>query len=69
MMDEFTNIYIFLDRNPKHTYDTLGRFHTEKEAKAIDILILEELDKLKLDHLQVLADENNIKEIIKYITK
>ena len=67
MMKEFTNVYIFLDRNSKHKYDLLGRYHTEKQAKDIDRLILEALDNLKLDNLKILADENNINEIIKYI--
>ena len=67
MMNEFTNVYIFLNRNPKHRYDKLGRYHTENQAKEIDGLILEALDKLHLDNLKVLADENNIDFIIKYI--
>jgi hypothetical protein len=65
-MEEFNNIYIFLERMD-YPYETQGRVHNEIEARIIDKQLKELLENLGIEHLTVKSQKNSIQEIMSYV--
>ena len=63
----YDNYNFFLNR--VKPYNQSGRYQTEEEAKKIDILILDILNKSNIKHNIVAADENAPNIILAYIKK
>ena len=66
-MDEFDNMYIYLERNREFPYEKEGRIQNEDEAILIDKEFKNLLDELNLDYISVLSSKESIKTIIDYI--
>jgi nicotinamide riboside kinase len=66
-MEEFDNIYIYLQRNTEFPFEKEGRIHTEDEAKIIDAKILDLLNELNIDYKIFKSDRNLIPEMLDYI--
>lgn len=66
-MDEFDNIYIYLERNKEYPYEKEGRIQDEEEAKEIDILFKSLLDELELKYLSIVSSKESISKIMEYI--
>lgn len=66
-MEEFDNIYIFLERNDEFEFEKQGRVHDEQQSRELDKKFKQLLDKLKLPYLTVLSDRSKVGEIISYI--
>jgi len=64
--NSFNNINILLIRG-NYEYEQAGRYHTENQAKQIDIELKKILNQLGLEYLEISAEEKNIDQIIKYI--
>ena len=62
----FNNINILLIRG-NYEYEQAGRYHTENEAKIIDVALKELLEEKQIDYIEFKAKENNIDPIISYI--
>ena len=65
-MQEFHNVYIFLQRNENHPYETVGRIHNEQESKQIQDDLAQLLKELNLPHLSVKSCKSNIPLIADY---
>lgn len=67
-MDEFDNIYIFLDRNLEFPYETEGRIHNEEQSNQIakDLILL--LDNLGIKYKRFVSDKQNVQSILEYIS-
>ena len=66
-MQEFHNVYIFLERNDDHPYEMVGRIHNQAQSNEIQIHLRSLLDKLKIPYLSVKSNVYNIQNIIKYV--
>ena len=66
-MDEFENIYIYLERNEEFPFELNGRVHNESESKHIDILIKHLLDELGVKYLTVKSSKESVTAIVDYI--
>jgi len=66
-MNEFHNIYIFLERNPIFPYEINGRNHTFEQSKQIQIELEQLLLELKLPYRVFLSDKSSIKDILEYV--
>lgn len=66
-MNEFMNIYIFLERNPEYPFTQEGRLQNENEAKQIDIDMKKLLEEFNLPYFSIMSSKNNIPQIIDYI--
>lgn len=66
-MQEFDNIYIFLDRNEEYPYENEGRIHNEEQSKIIAQELLQLLDELGIKYKRIRSDRKNVQEIIDYI--
>lgn len=66
-MDEFDNIYIFLERNEEFPYETEGRIHTEEQSKVIANELMELLDELGIKYKSFKSHRENVGDILDYI--
>ena len=66
-MEEFQNVYIFLERNPEYPFTQEGRLQNENEAKEIDKQMKDLLHEYNLDYLSIISSKDSIKEIVEYI--
>jgi nicotinamide riboside kinase len=66
-MQEFDNIYIFIERNTEFPYEIEGRIHNEQESNDISIKLLEILKEFGLPYKSFRSDKSNIKKMIQYI--
>lgn len=66
-MDEFTNVYIFLERNPEYPFTQEGRLQNEQEAKIIDQQMKELLYEFNLPFLSIKSSKDSIQTILDYI--
>jgi hypothetical protein len=66
-MNEFDNIYIFLERNDEFPYETEGRIHTEEQSKVIANQLLKMLDELGIQYKCFRSDRKNVNDILDYI--
>jgi nicotinamide riboside kinase len=66
-MQEFDNVYIFLERNSEYPYEIEGRIHSEEQSKIIDKELLNILEEMKLPYKKFVSDRRNIPAIIDYI--
>lgn len=66
-MNEFDNIYIFLERNEEFPYETEGRIHTEEQSKVIANQLLKMLDELGIQYKCFRSDRKNVNDILDYI--
>jgi hypothetical protein len=66
-MDEFENIYIFLERDPDIPYENDGRLQSEDESKSIDIKFKQLLEELKLEYKCFKSGKDSIPGILEYI--
>lgn len=67
-MEEFNNIYIFLEKNEDFPFEKEGRIHNEEQSKEIDLelkMLMKELGINK--YLLVKSCKSNIPKIIDYI--
>jgi nicotinamide riboside kinase len=67
-INEFENIYIFLERG-EFKYEKEGRLHTYEESIKISKEIKELLKELNIVYLEVKSDKSNLSEMIDYIIK
>jgi thymidylate kinase len=65
--NEFYNINIFIERNPKIEYEKAGRLQKEKEAKQIDILFEDILNEKDINYIKIVSDIKNKEKMLKYI--
>ena len=68
-MQEFNNVYIFLERNDEFPFEIAGRIHNESQSKKIDEQLLELLQELGLEYLSVKSDKTSIHKIIDYVLR
>lgn len=68
-INEFDNIYIFLEKNEEYPYENTGRIHNEEESKIIQEQMECMLKDLKFPYLKIKSDIKNIDIIIEYIIK
>lgn len=66
-MQEFHNVYIFLERNPEYPFSKEGRLQDEIEAKEIDKQMKELLHQYNLEYLSIISSKDSIKQIVDYI--
>lgn len=66
-IDEFDNIYIFIERNKEFPYEIEGRIHNEDESNEISLYLIDILKEFKLPYKSFRSDKSNIQEMIKYI--
>lgn len=66
-INEFNNIYVYLERNEKYPFEQAGRMQTESEAKENDEKMKELLIKYNIPHLSIVSDKNSVSKIIEYI--
>lgn len=66
-MNEFNNIYIFLERNPEFPFEQEGRLQNEKEAQQIDIGFKDILNEFNLPYKSFISSKDSIPQIIDYI--
>lgn len=66
-MEEFDNIYIFLDRNEDYPYEKAGRIHSEEESKIISVEFIELMEELGINYKRFVSDRSNINEMLDYI--
>lgn len=66
-MDEFENIYIFLERNEEYPYEIEGRIHTEEQSKVIAKELVELLNELGIEYRTFKSDRENVEDILDYI--
>lgn len=66
-IDEFDNIYIFIERNKKFPYEIEGRIHNENESKEISLYLIDILKEFRIPYKSFRSDKSNIQEMIKYI--
>ena len=65
LMNEFENIYIYIERNENYKYEESGRYHSEKEAQILDSMLKEIIKNLKLDCIFVKSyNEKHVDEIL-----
>ena len=67
-MEEFDNIYIFLERG-EFKYENEGRLHTYNESIKISKEIKELLNELNLEYLEIKSDKKNLNKMLEYIMK
>jgi hypothetical protein len=67
-LDEFDNIYIFLERGD-YPYETVGRVHNSVESEKIHHRLGEIMDELGLTYLTVKSDKANVDAMIAYVTQ
>jgi len=65
-MNEFDNIYIFLERG-EFRYENEGRLHTYEESVKINKEMKELLKELDIEYLEIKSDKTNIKDMLEYI--
>lgn len=66
-INEFHNIYIFIERNKEFPYELEGRIHNEKESDEISIKLKEILKEFNIPFKTFKSDKSNIQEMMKYI--
>lgn len=66
-MEEFDNIYIFLERNPQFPFEIDGRIHTEKESLQIDQKLRELLHEFHLPYKSIKSSAESVNEVVDYI--
>ena len=66
-MNEFNNVYIFLERNPEYPFTQEGRLQNESEAKEVDIQMISLLQEFNLPYLSIISSKDSIPQIINYI--
>lgn len=66
-MNEFNNIYIYLERNPEFPYESEGRIHSEEQSKQMDLEFLDLLHELNIPFKKFMSDKKNIKDMLNYI--
>lgn len=66
-MQEFDNIYIFLERNMEFPYETEGRIHTEEQSKEISVQLVELLHEKNIKYRSFLSDRSSVNDILDYI--
>jgi hypothetical protein len=66
-MQEFDNIYIFLERNEEYPYETEGRIHTEEQSKEIASQLVDLLNELGIKYKSFRSDRRNVQDILDYI--
>lgn len=65
-MQEFENIYIFLERMD-YPYEAFGRLQTESESIEVDRELLKLMDEIGLKYLIVPSSKEKIGEILRYV--
>lgn len=63
----YSNINIYLERNPHIDYENAGRIQTQDEARHLDNLLKYQLFDNKIDYKSFESNEENIPKIIEYI--
>jgi hypothetical protein len=66
-INEFNNIYIFLQRNEEYPFEKAGRIHDEKESNEIHDKLVDLLKEFKVEHLYIKSDKKNVSKILEYI--
>lgn len=66
-INEFNNVYIFLDKDPDLPYENEGRIHTEEQSKQIQIGLLDLLDEFNIPYLRAMSGKEDIERIMEYI--
>ena len=66
-LNEFKNVFIYLERNEEFPFETQGRVHDEKESRIIDQDLLELLKEFNIEYLKVPSCKSSIPMIVKYI--
>ena len=66
-IDEFDNIYIFIERNKEFPYEIEGRIHNEDESNEISLYLIDILKEFRIPYKSFRSDKSNIQEMIKYI--
>jgi hypothetical protein len=66
-MNEFENIYIFLDMNEEYPYENAGRIHNESQSKEIANELLCLLNDLGIKYKRFKSDRRNLDDILCYI--
>jgi tRNA uridine 5-carbamoylmethylation protein Kti12 len=66
-INEFDNIFIFLERNHEHPYEMNGRVHSEFESTQIQFKMKELVQRLGFECLYVVSDKASVPKMIKYI--
>lgn len=66
-INEFTNVYIFLDKDPDLPYENEGRIHTEEQSKQIQIGLQDLLDEFNIPYLRAMSGKEDIERIMEYI--
>src|SRR3989344_1129286 len=64
--NEFNNINILLIRG-NYEYEQAGRYHSETEAKEMDIALKNILVEKNIKYTEFLAEENSINDIINFV--
>jgi hypothetical protein len=65
-MEEFKNIYIFLERG-KFPYEVQGRIHSFEDSQKIEVEMRTMLDELKVEYLCITSNKYNLQQMIDYI--
>lgn len=66
-INEFTNVYIFLDKDPNLPYKNEGRIHTEEQSNKIQIELLDLLEEFNIPYLRAMSGKEDIDLIMDYI--
>lgn len=66
-INEFDNIYIYLERNKEYPFEKEGRVHDENQSIVIDRKLKELLDEFNIKYLSIISDKKSLPEIINYI--
>lgn len=66
-MNEFDNIYIYLERNHDFPFETQGRIHNEEQSRMIDIKMKSLLEEFNLKYLSIISDKASVSKIVDYI--
>lgn len=67
-MEEFDNIYIFLERNEEFPYEKAGRIQNEEESREVSIGLKELLGNLGIPYLSVVSSKDSIQKILEYVS-
>lgn len=65
--NQFDNINIYIKRNIKSTYETVGRVQTYEEAVEVDAGVLKLLEEYKIPYKKFESTEEEVNNIINYI--
>lgn len=65
--NQFDNINIYIERNKKIEYETIGRVQNYEEAVAVDVGLLNILSEYNISYKTFKSSEDEINNIINYI--